>query len=174
MPADPQCLASCLGKHFQHFRLDSHEPRAASVLSHGNYRLLPWQNNKSLNKEHNTDELSELSHFTATHPPFPTSSLPSSYPVSFNFFFSFVLCCWFIFLTTQRLHCVCPKWSIQSEAPSAEWSSLVACMYTSLCFTPRRYPLLHGPSALSLSTLFSVFLQSLYPSFLGSVTLIIF
>lgn len=39
-------------------------------------------------------------------------------------------------------------------------------MYTSLCFTPRRYPLLHGPSALSLSILFSVFLPSLYPSFI--------
>lgn len=167
MHADPQCLPSCLGKHFQHFRLDSHEPRAASVLSHGNYSLLPWQNNNSLNKEHNTDELSDLTHFTAP----PSLSLFSS---SIFFFLRFVLCCWFIFLTTLRLHCVCPKWSIQSEAPSAEWSSLVACMYTSLCFTPRRYPLLHGPSALSLSTPFSVFLPSLYPSVLGSVSVVIF
>lgn len=41
------------------------------MLSHGNYSLLPWQNNNSLNKEHNTDELSDLTHFTATPPPFP-------------------------------------------------------------------------------------------------------
>lgn len=47
-------------------------------------------------------------------------------------------------------------------------------MYTSLCFTPRRYPLLHGPSALSLSIPFSVFLPSLYPSFFGPLSLIIF
>lgn len=47
-------------------------------------------------------------------------------------------------------------------------------MYTSLCFTPRRYPLLHGPSALSLSIPFSVFLPSLYPSFSGPPSLIIF
>lgn len=69
MHADPQFLPSCLGKHFQHFRLDSHEPWAASVLSHGNYSLLPWQNNNSFSKEHNTDELSDLTHFTATSPP---------------------------------------------------------------------------------------------------------
>lgn len=83
MHADPQCLPSCLVKHFQHFRLDSHEPQAASVLSHGNYSLLPWQNNNSLNKEHNTDELSDLTHFTA-HPPSPSSFL-SFHPVSFFF-----------------------------------------------------------------------------------------
>ena len=89
MHADPQCLPSCLVKHFQHFRLDSHEPRAAFVLSHGNYSLLPWQNNNSLNKEHNTDELSDLTHFTA-HPPSPSSFL-SFHPVSFFFFFQICL-----------------------------------------------------------------------------------
>lgn len=87
MHADPRCLPSCLVKHFQHFRLDSHEPRAASALSHGNYSLLPWQNNNSLNKEHNTDELSDLTHFTA-HPPSPSSFL-SFHPVSFLFLFFF-------------------------------------------------------------------------------------
>lgn len=40
-------------------------------------------------------------------------------------------------------------------------------MYTSLCFTPRRYPLLHGPSALFVSVPLSVCLPSFYrsPSF---------
>lgn len=81
-----------------------HEPRAASVLSHGNYSLLPWQNNNSLNKEHNTDELSDLTHLLPLRSPSP------SFPHFIQYlFFRFVLCCWFIFLTTLRLHRVCPK-----------------------------------------------------------------
>lgn len=85
MHTDPQCLPSCLAKHFQHFRLDSHEPRAASLLSHGNYSLLPWQNNNSLNKEHNTDEFSDLTHFTA-----PSFFLISSSIIFLCGFFRFV------------------------------------------------------------------------------------
>lgn len=68
MHNDPHCPPSCYGKHFHHFCLDSHEPWVASVLSHGNYSLLPWQNNNSLNKEHNTDELSDFA--TPSPPPF--------------------------------------------------------------------------------------------------------
>lgn len=76
---DPRCLRSCLGKHFLHFRLDRCEPQTAFVLSHGNYRLLPWQNNNnnSRNKERGTDELTALMDFYC---PLPSISSTSSRP----------------------------------------------------------------------------------------------
>lgn len=85
MHADPRCLPQCLDKQFQHLLLDSHEPQAASVLSHGNYSLLPWQNNNSLNKEHDTDELSDLTHFTAVITPFFPNPHPSHF-IQHSFF----------------------------------------------------------------------------------------
>lgn len=51
--------------------LNTHEHSTASVLSHGNYSLLPLQNNSSFNKECNTDERSNLTHFTDTPLSFP-------------------------------------------------------------------------------------------------------
>ena len=47
-------------------------------------------------------------------------------------------------------------------------------MYTCLSITPRRYPLLHGPSAPYLSIPFSVLPPSFYPSFFGFLSLFTF
>lgn len=80
---DPQCLLFSLGKHYQNFCLNSHGPKIPSVLSLVNYSLLSWQNNNRLNKEHNTDELFDLTHFTAT---------PHSLISSCMFFFFFQIC----------------------------------------------------------------------------------
>lgn len=132
---DPQCLRSCLGKNFLHFRLDRCEPQTAFVLSHGNYRLLPWQNNNSRNKERGTDELTALMDFYCP--------LPS---IFFHFIQTPSTLIWlalivrgFISRTTPRLYCVRPKTqSIQSEAPSAESFSVFSGSYTSTCSTPRR------------------------------------
>lgn len=134
---DPQCLRSCLGKHFLHFRLDRCEPQTAFVLSHGNYRLLPWQNNNSRNKERGTDELTALMDFYC---PLPSISCTSSTPPPPPILICLALIvCGLICRTTPRLYCVRPKTqSIQSEAPSAESFSVFSGSYTCTCSTPRR------------------------------------
>lgn len=126
-----------LGKHFPHFRLDWHEPQTAFVLSHGNYRLLPWQNNNRCNKEHGTDELTALMHFYC---PLPSISSWPSPPTHLPLLIWLVLMVfWLISRATPCLYCVHPKKrSIQSEAPSAERFSVFSRMYTSACSTPRR------------------------------------
>lgn len=77
---DPWCLHFCLGKHFLHFHLDWREPQTAFVLSHDNYRLLPWQNNNLCNKERLTDELTALMPFYCPLPSISSSPCQSSPP----------------------------------------------------------------------------------------------
>lgn len=102
---DPRCVLSCLGKQFLHFRLDWCEPQTAFVLSHGNYRLLPWQNNNRCNKERSADELTALMHFYC---PLPSISSPPARPPPPTSIW-LVLIVRLISRTTPRLHCVRPK-----------------------------------------------------------------
>lgn len=72
-------------------------PRKAFVLSLCNYSLFLWQNNNSHSKDHNTDEFSDLTHFTVNaSPPFPHCTLCL-------FFTAFVLCCWFFFFEPHHV-----------------------------------------------------------------------